>query len=185
MRSYRDAKTMAKALREALARKNTALTHSEALDIVAAQFGFDDWNILAAKIAAAPPDSPAAAGIGFRQAIPIIRIFDVAKAHEFYGGFLGFAVDWEHRFAAGLPLYMQVSRAGLLLHLSEHHGDASPGANAFVPMRGIRAFHAELAAKRYSYMNPGLEDMPWGLQITVSDPFGNRLRFCEQAQAGA
>lgn len=38
-----------------------------------------------------------------------------------------FRVDWEHRFEPGFPLYLQVSRDGLVLHLSEHHGDGSPG----------------------------------------------------------
>lgn len=32
------------------------------------------------------------------RAVPIFRIFDVAKAKEFYVGFLGFQVDGEHRF---------------------------------------------------------------------------------------
>jgi catechol 2,3-dioxygenase-like lactoylglutathione lyase family enzyme len=32
------------------------------------------------------------------QAIPILRIFDLEKARDFYVGFLGFRVDWEHRF---------------------------------------------------------------------------------------
>ena len=36
---------------------------------------------------------------------PILRIFDEAKAKEFYVDFLGFKVDWEHRFEPGLPLY--------------------------------------------------------------------------------
>ncbi|WHZ16958.1 MAG: Glyoxalase family protein [Nitrospira sp.] len=58
--------------------------------------------------------------------IPILRIFDEAKAKEFHLDFLGFTLDWEHRFEAGLPLYMQVSRDGCILHLSEHHGDGSP-----------------------------------------------------------
>jgi hypothetical protein len=31
-----------------------------------------------------------------------------------------------------VPLYMQVSREGCVLHLSEHYGDATPGATAFV-----------------------------------------------------
>ncbi|HTN95520.1 MAG TPA: glyoxalase superfamily protein, partial [Nordella sp.] len=39
MRDYRDAKAMAKALREALADRDMAITHSEALEIVARQFG--------------------------------------------------------------------------------------------------------------------------------------------------
>ena len=43
------------------------------------------------------------------QTVPILRIFDVAKAKEFYLDYLGFRADWEHRFEPGLPLYMQVS----------------------------------------------------------------------------
>ena len=39
--------------------------------------------------------------------IPILRIFSVDKAKEFYVGFLGFAVDWEHRFDDPAPVYMQ------------------------------------------------------------------------------
>jgi hypothetical protein len=38
---------------------------------------------------------------------PISRIFDEAKARDFYVDFLGFAVDWEHRFEPGLPLVGQ------------------------------------------------------------------------------
>ena len=55
------------------------------------------------------------------QTIPLLRIFDVAKAHAFYVDFLGFKVDWEHRFDANAPLYEQISRAGCVLHLTEHH----------------------------------------------------------------
>jgi catechol 2,3-dioxygenase-like lactoylglutathione lyase family enzyme len=48
---------------------------------------------------------------------PIVRIFDQAKAREFYVDFLGFQVDWEHRFEPGLLLYMQVSREGCVLRM--------------------------------------------------------------------
>jgi catechol 2,3-dioxygenase-like lactoylglutathione lyase family enzyme len=51
--------------------------------------------------------------------IPILRIFSVEKAREFYLDYLGFHLDWEHRFDDNAPLYMQVSRAGLILHLCE------------------------------------------------------------------
>jgi catechol 2,3-dioxygenase-like lactoylglutathione lyase family enzyme len=60
--------------------------------------------------------------------IPILRMFDIRKAKEFYVDFLGFKVDWEHRFGPEFPLYMQLSRADCLLHISEHHGDAAPGS---------------------------------------------------------
>ena len=59
---------------------------------------------------------------------PILRSFDEAKAREFFVDFLGFTVDWEHRFEPSLPLYMQVSKDDCIIHLSEHHGDCSPGA---------------------------------------------------------
>lgn len=119
--------------------------------------------------------------ISFVRAIPILRIFDEAKAREFYVDYLGFSVDWEHRFEADLPLYLQVSRSGLILHLSEHHGDGTPGSVIFCEMTGIRAFHAELTAKAYRYYRPGLEEAPWGLEFSVEDGFGNGLRFCERS----
>ncbi len=28
-------------------------------------------------------------------------------------------------------------------------------------------------------MKPGIEDNDWGLETTVTDPFGNRIRFME------
>jgi uncharacterized glyoxalase superfamily protein PhnB len=113
-------------------------------------------------------------------AIPILRIFSVEKAREFYLDFLGFTLDWEHRFEEDLPLYAQVSRSGLVLHLSEHHGDACPGSTVFVRMEGIEAFHRELSANRYPHARPALQDAPWNARILeVTDPFGNRLRFSE------
>jgi len=120
----------------------------------------------------------------FTQTIPILRIFDVAKAREFYLDFLGFALDWEHRFEPELPVYMQVSRGGLVLHLSEHHGDCCPGSTVFVRMQGIEELHRELGEKRYCYNRPGLEMAPWKARcMEVVDPFGNRLRFSEDVAA--
>lgn len=117
----------------------------------------------------------------FGRTVPILRIFSVEKAREFYLDWLGFVVDFEHRFAPDLPLYMGVSRGTLALHLSEHHGDATPGAHIRVETSGLAALHAELAAKRYGYGRPGLEEMPWGdREMTVHDPFGSRITFSER-----
>ncbi|SEQ39471.1 hypothetical protein SAMN05428969_2902 [Devosia sp. YR412] len=175
MRDYRDAKAMARSLREALAASGITIQHSQALEIVAQQFGLATWNILAVKIDAEPKGDT----VAFEQAVPIIRIFDVAKAHEFYLGFLGFSVDWEHRYGENFPLYTQVSRGGLRLHLSEHAGDSMPGGNAMVYMQGIQQFHAELSGKNYRYMKPGLEEQDGRLEVQVTDPFGNRIRFMQ------
>jgi hypothetical protein len=124
--------------------------------------------------------------IQFQQVVPILRIFDVQKADEFYLGFLGFAVDWDHRYDENAPLYRQISRNGLVLHLSEHHGDGSPGARLRVMMRGVREFHCEISEKGYRYMRPGLDTTEWGTLETVAiDPFGNMISFCERIETEA
>jgi hypothetical protein len=64
MRDYRDAKVMAKALRSGLAGQSHPVTHSQSLELMAKAFGYDNWNILAAKIEADRPSAaePAPAG---------------------------------------------------------------------------------------------------------------------------
>ena len=115
--------------------------------------------------------------MAFGRTTPILRIFDEAKAREFYVEFLGFKVDWEHRFEPGLPLYMQVSREGCVLHLSEHHGDATPGAGIRIETTDLDALHRELSQKAYKYSRPGIDEQPWGRDMSIRDPFGNRLTF--------
>ncbi len=116
--------------------------------------------------------------MAFSSAVPILRIFDVDKATGFYVDFLGFSVEFEHRFEDGYPLYMQVRRDGCVLHLSEHHGDASPGAQVRVGVDNLDELHASLQGKTYRFAKPEIETMPWGTRdMMVSDPFGNRLTF--------
>jgi uncharacterized glyoxalase superfamily protein PhnB len=116
--------------------------------------------------------------VSFGKTTPILRIFDEAKAKEFYVEFLGFSVNWEHRFEPGLPLYMQISKDGCILHLSEHHGDGSPGAAIRIETDELETFQKQLLAKNYRYARPGIEEMPWGSRdMSIRDPFGNRLTF--------
>jgi uncharacterized glyoxalase superfamily protein PhnB len=118
--------------------------------------------------------------VTFNRTVPILRIFSVEKAHEFYLGFLGFKVDWEHRFHDGAPLYTQVSRGSLHLHLSEHSGDGTPGSAVYVDMRGIDEFHRDIMSKGYRYNRPAIQEQEWGVrELTVIDPFHNTIRFCE------
>lgn len=110
--------------------------------------------------------------------VPILRMFDVVKARAFYLDYLGFRVDFEHRFDAAAPLYMAVSRGTCKLHLTEHHGDCSPGAALRIPVCDIDALHGELTAKNYTYSRPAIETMPWdSRELQVVDPCGNRLVF--------
>jgi catechol 2,3-dioxygenase-like lactoylglutathione lyase family enzyme len=114
------------------------------------------------------------------ETIPILRIFSFEKAKEFYVDFLGFAVDWEHQFDGAAPVYMQVSYAGCVLHLSEHHGDCCPGSTVFLRVSGLDAYQKHIAAKGYGFMRPGVErTFHNSLGMEVIDPFGNRIRFDE------
>ena len=47
--------------------------------------------------------------------IPLLRIFDIDKAKQFYTGWLGFHLNWEHRFGDNFRLYMQVFKDNILL----------------------------------------------------------------------
>uniref|UniRef100_UPI001EF89982 glyoxalase superfamily protein n=1 Tax=Klebsiella pneumoniae TaxID=573 RepID=UPI001EF89982 len=59
-------------------------------------------------------------------------------------------------------------------------------AKVFVEMTGVAEFHAELAAKNYNYLRPGLERMPWGAtSVTITDPFMNRISFNEPDPAAS
>lgn len=190
LRTFRDAKGMAKTLRaELLARRQAELTHGECLEIVARQLGAESWNVLSAKIArSAPGTGPALPWGAANATIPVLRIFSVDRALQFYTDFLGFTLDFGGGVEGeGTPYYGQVSRSGTTLHLTEHQYDPSPGSTVLVWMAGIDTLHAELDARRRqvpvwgpAVWAPEIEEAPWGARVfTVGDPFGNHLRFNE------
>jgi uncharacterized glyoxalase superfamily protein PhnB len=115
------------------------------------------------------------------KVIPTLRIFDYDKAVEFYIGWLGFTISWEHRFEENAPVYMEIEKDGITLHLSEHHGDGTPGTHVSIWCQGVRAYHEELISKKYKYNRPGIKETFYGaLEFTANDPFNNRLSFNEK-----
>lgn len=120
----------------------------------------------------------------FDGIIPVLRIFDEEKAREFYIDFLGFAQVFEHTFGENFPIYIAIAHSACILHLSEHHGDASPGAAIRISTDDVDAFSKILAAKDYKFAKPGAASLtPWGTkEITLTDPFSNRLVFFEHIQ---
>lgn len=112
--------------------------------------------------------------------IPLFRIFDYPLARAFYVDWLGFKIDWEHQFSPTAPRYIQISRDNAILHLTEHYGDCTPGAKAFIHIDDVETLHRELATRPNPNMNPGIEDAPWNARILqVTDPFGNRICFSQ------
>ena len=112
---------------------------------------------------------------------PIFRIFDYDKAIEFYIDWLGFKIESKHTFGENFPIYTIISLGDLIIHLTEHHGDCSPGARIHIEnFVGIHSYHKKLIEKDYKYNKPGIEKAFWDEKIScmqVIDPFGNRLTF--------
>ncbi|WP_339252441.1 glyoxalase superfamily protein [Sporosarcina sp. FSL W8-0480] len=114
---------------------------------------------------------------------PIFRIFDFEKAKEFYLDYLGFQLDWQHQFGDNMPHYIQISMNDIILHLSEHHGDASPGGSIRIKTHNVENYHDHLSQKGYRYANPGLEKTPWKtIEFYVLDPFSNKIIFYEECK---
>jgi len=175
------AKKLAKLLRDDLATAGLSIPHSLALELIAHQFGAKDWNVLAATISrpgrlGKPEISPG---------VPVLRVMSVATALPFYVDYLGFRLDWEHRFEPGWPVYAQVSRSKAVLHLSEHHGDGSPNGVVWFPVADVVGLHKELLDRPNARVRPGLDaDAPGGPTFGVTDPYGNVLRFAQPPVSG-
>lgn len=182
MRTYLQAKAMAKSLRESLAGKNLSLSHGECLEIVAQQFGFGNWNVLAAKIdletASREPRADAAA-VSLNQVIPVLRVDSREAAREFYVEVLGFKFDWGLEANAERGFYAQVSRTDLQLHLTT---DSPPqaGADVYFRMEGIEALYREVKSKLAAARALAIRETFYDArELGIEDPFGNRLRFVE------
>jgi len=100
--------------------------------------------------------------------IPVLRCADVDRAVAWYAT-VGFVEEWRHQFEPELPRFVAIRRGSLVLFLSEHEGDAPPAS--LVWMR-LDAF-ADLPMIE---LGGELLDQPWGPELRLTDPDGNRLR---------
>ena len=109
--------------------------------------------------------------------IPVLRIFDLALAKAFYVEWLGFRVDWEHRFEPDAPVYLQVARGPVVLHLSGPTATARRARrSSSTPTTWRRSTASSSRPNRN--MRPGVDIAPWNAKVLeVIDPFGNRLAF--------
>ncbi|SEF89234.1 hypothetical protein SAMN04488130_103306 [Flavobacterium urumqiense] len=88
---------------------------------------------------------------------PIFRIFEYEKAKAFYFDWLGFTIDWENK-PENFPIYLQISLDGIVIHLTEHHGDCSPAARIHIEnFNNLKAYHEKLLDKNYKFNRPSLD----------------------------
>ncbi len=119
-----------------------------------------------------------------QSVIPQLRITDAGTSLRFYVDGLGFAVDWEHRFGPGYPLFVQLTRHGQTIFLTQHAGDCQVGGAVYFKVASADDCWAGFAACGVHATNP-LASTPWGTrEFVLTDPDGNRLRFASDiAQA--
>jgi catechol 2,3-dioxygenase-like lactoylglutathione lyase family enzyme len=102
--------------------------------------------------------------------VPILHAKNAHENAEWYRR-LGFEVEGEHQFASNMPYYLFLRRGDILLHLSEHKGDAKKGA-------ALLYFYVDDVDALAVEFGETVRDQPWGCrEISIKDPDGNRLRI--------
>ena len=122
-----------------------------------------------------------------RSSIPVLRMFDEAKAKAFYLAYLGFEMDWESRFSPTAPLYMQIHLGDAILHLNGHAKEDVPISEVNIPVLGLQNYCDYLNAKAAEYPERncrGSTISGRNTDLNICDPFGNYLVFCSQTTEG-
>ncbi|MBT5873254.1 MAG: VOC family protein [Candidatus Latescibacteria bacterium] len=122
-------------------------------------------------------------GYQFESSIPVLRMLDEARAKAFYIDYLGFEIDWEHRFEAATtnsPLYMQIHQGDAVIHLNGHAEQDASTSEVRIPVRGLEDYCAYLRAKNADYPKPSVVDPRYkgtNTDMNIFDPFDNYLVF--------
>lgn len=97
----------------------------------------------------------------------MLRVADAGSSVEWYAR-LGFRLEWTHRFEPDFPVFASISReGGCRIFLSEHLGDANPGM-----LIHLRIAEFERAALDFDV---AVRQQPWGPEVHLRDPDGNRV----------
>ena len=121
--------------------------------------------------------------VSLQPPVPVMRVSSAMEARKFYVDFLGFAVDWGWSENNQRPLYAQVSRSGVTLHLSEHH-IVNGATELLIRVTGLAALQEELSLKAHPYALRFRQTQDDRREIQITDPFGNLLRFSENNPPG-
>ena len=106
------------------------------------------------------------------EVILVLRVADADAAVSWYER-LGFIKEWEHRFEPGGLAFVSIARDRARLFLSEHRGDARPDALVHLYVSDVNAVVAEFGQPA--------GDPPYGCELELRDPDGNRLRIARLA----
>lgn len=113
-----------------------------------------------------------------QRVVPAFRISSYERSKAYYVEALGFVVAWEHRFEPNFPVFMAVVRDGMQIYLTEHAGDCQVGGLIHFVIPDVNAWHREFV-ERGARVAEGPNDDLGFLNMTITDPDGNQLRFME------
>ncbi len=116
-----------------------------------------------------------------QRVVPALRITDYDRSKAFYVDRLGFRVEWEHRFEPNFPVFMAVARDGMQIYLTEHSGDCQVGGLVHFLIEDVNAWYREFTARGVQLTELPNNDLGF-LNMTVTDPDGNQLRFMEPSK---
>ena len=119
----------------------------------------------------------------FESSIPVLRMLDEKKTKAFYLDYLGFEVEWEHRFTLESPsssLYMQIRQGASVLHLNGHADDQAPTTEVRIPVHGLEEYCQWLGGKSNGGEKPEVVDPRYEgrkTDMNLIDPSGNLIVF--------
>jgi hypothetical protein len=91
-------------------------------------------------------------------------------------------MDIKQSFEENFPLYFQISKDSIVIHLTEHYGDCILGARIRIRVKELEKFHGRL--KEYRYNKPGIEKMEWGtMEMSLLDPIRQSCYFCGRPES--
>ncbi|MDC0325597.1 glyoxalase superfamily protein [bacterium] len=132
---------------------------------------------------AASTEAQATNSFEIGSSIPVLKMVDEEKAKRFYMDFLGYQIDWEHRFepvTSSSPLYMQIRLGESMIHLNGHADSDAPVAEVRIPVKGLKAYCDYLNEKCQGSERPEVVDPRYSGEnqdMNIYDPSGNLLVF--------
>jgi catechol 2,3-dioxygenase-like lactoylglutathione lyase family enzyme len=117
-----------------------------------------------------------------QRVMPTLRITDYSRSKAFYVDRLGFQIDWEHRFKADFPVFMQISRGGLAFFLTEHTGDCPVGGLIHLYVPDVDEWFSEFREKQVSVREAPNESLQGLRSMMVVDPDGNKIMIHTRLQ---
>lgn len=115
--------------------------------------------------------------------IPVLRMTNAAISLPFYVQGLGFTIDWEYRHEPGFPVFMQLTRAGQSIYLTEHADDCQVGGAVHFVVPAVDECYRAFQASGQIKVKPP-HDTAWKTrELQMVDPDGNKLTFSTELAA--